>query len=744
MDHDAMSKLLQEFTTIPTIDKAWTFESESEDAYTAMFLISQTDLLSNNRRKSILSTHISRKIGSSVSFDWAPFPTEMTGVSAVVPSPSGSKLLLVRNFEGEHSSACFEIWGPSQLKEFRVPRSIHGPVYTDGWLEGISWNSNETFIAYVAEAPDLAKPAFNTFGLKKEDHNSWKGQGDWEEDWGETYSGKKQPAIFVIDVNSGEICGVAVTGAGRELCVGQVVWAPPLDGKQQQHLVFVGWWPSDTRKFGIKYCYNRPCSLYAVEAPSFESDSITKRSDAAKVPLIIELTHGLNSAFFPRFSPDGKSLVFLSAKTSVDSGAHSATQSLHKIEWPSNGKLGPLKVADVVPVIMCPENGCFPGLYCSSLLCNPWLSDGHTMFLSSAWGSVQTILSVNILSGNVSRITPNDSRSSWDVLAVGSDNVISVCSSPVSIPEIKYGSLVGKWRWWDVSSPISKCSDKVSLLLASQQFDILSIPVRDVSENLAKGACKPFEAIYVSSRHRKSSESPDPLVVFLHGGPHTVSLASFSKSLAFLSSLGYSLLIVNYSRGSLGFGEEALQSLLGNIGSQDVRDVLTALDAVIDKGLADPSKIFVLGGSHGGFFTTHLIGQAPEMFAAAATRNPLCNIPLLFGTSDIPDWCFAEVFGGERRPTFTESRCAEHLALFYSKSPIAHVSKVKTPTIFLLGARDIRLPMCNGIQFARALRERGVETKVIVFPNDEHSIDRPQSDYESYLNIGMWFNKHCK
>ena len=68
--------------------------------------------------------------------------------------------------------------------------------------------------------------------------------------------------------------------------------------------------------------------------------------------------------------------------------------------------------------------------------------------------------------------------------------------------------------------------------------------------------------------------------------------------------------------------------------------------------------------------------QAPEKFAAAATRNPLCNIPLLFGTSDIPDWCFTEVFGSERRPAFTESPFAEHLDLFYSKSPIAHVSKV--------------------------------------------------------------------
>ncbi|KAH6821552.1 acylaminoacyl-peptidase-like protein [Perilla frutescens var. hirtella] len=725
----SLSKLLQEFTNTSTIDKAWTFKPENEDASSAMFLISQPDLLSNKRRKSILSSHISRKIDHSVSFHWAPFPIEMTSVSAMVPSPSGSKLLVVRNSEGD-SPTRFEIWGPSEVKkEFPIPRSVHRSVYTDGWFEGISWNSEETFIAYAAEEPDLPKPTFTGFGFKKEgatdkDCDSWKGQGDWEEDWGETYSGKRQPALFVIDINSGEVRGVA--GVGRELSVGQVVWAPSIDG--QQYLVFVGW-PSDARKLGIKYCYNRPCALYAVEVPSFKSDTSVTRSDAAKDLLIINLTQSISSAFFPRFSPDGKSLVFLSAKTSVDSGAHSATDSLHKIEWPSNGKLGPsLKITDVVPVVMCPEDGCFPGIYCSKLLSEPWLSDGHTIVLSSIWGSVQTILSVNVSSGQVSRISPNNSKFSWDILALDGDNVIAVCSSPVNIPEIKYGSFAGtistdaEWSWLDVPSPITKCSEKVRSLLESLQFDIMNIPVKDVSENITKGARKPFEAIHVSSKSRKP-EVLDPLIVVLHGGPHTVLVASFSKSLAFLSSLGYSLLIVNY-RGSLGFGEEALQSLPGKIGSQDVNDVLTALDYVIDKGLANPSKLFVLGGSHGGFLTTHLIGQAPEKFAAAAARNPVCNLALMVGTSDIPDWCFFEVYGSEGKSTFTESPSAEHLALFHNKSPIAHISKVKTPTLLLLGAQDLRVPVSNGIQYARALKEKGVDSKLIVFPNDMHGIDK--------------------
>ncbi|KAL2463740.1 acylaminoacyl-peptidase-related [Forsythia ovata] len=161
-------------------------------------------------------------------------------------------------------------------------------------------------------------------------------------------------------------------------------------------------------------------------------------------------------------------------------------------------------------------------------------------------------------------------------------------------------------------------------------------------------------------------------------------------------------------------------------------------------GLADPSKIAVLGGSHGGFLTTHLIGQAPDKFAAAAARNPVCNMALMIGTTDIPDWCYFEAYGSEGKSRFTEAPTAEHLALFYSKSPISHISKVKTPTLILLGAQDLRVPVSIGLQYARALKEKGVETKLIVFPSDVHSIDRPQSDFESFLNIGVWFKKYCR
>ncbi|XP_002517031.2 acylamino-acid-releasing enzyme isoform X2 [Ricinus communis] len=749
-EYASQSKLLQEFTSISRIDKAWTFNSNTDMCSQAIFSISQANLLVNKRRKFMLSASISKQVSGSVNFQWAPFPIEMTGVSTMVPSPSGSKLLVIRNPENE-SPTHFEIWSQGQMeKEFHVPQSVHGSVYTDGWFEGISWNSDETLVAFVAEEPSPPKPVFSGLGYKTgeankdKDYNSWKGQGEWEEGWGETYAGKRQSALFVISTSSGEV--KPVKGIAKSLSVGQVVWAPSTKDSYQC-LVFVGW-SADPRKLGIKYCYNRPCALYAVQAPVYRSESEFELKDnPIEGSPALNLTQSISSAFLPLFSPVGRLLVFLSAKSSVDSGAHMGTGSLHRIDWPVNGSSLP-KIVDVVPVVQCAEDGCFPGLYCSGFLSNPWLSDGCTMILSSVWHSCEVLLSINVLSGDVKRISPIDSKFSWNVLALDGDNIIAVSSSPVDMPGIRYGSLVSKttenatWNWLDASSPIFRCSEEVRSLLSSRHFDILKIPVKDVSGCPTKSASKPFEAIIVSSYSKKNGAS-DPLIVMLHGGPHSVSSSSFSKSLAFLSSLGYSLLIVNY-RGSIGFGEEALQSLPGKVGSQDVNDVLTAIDHVIDTGIASPSSIAVLGGSHGGFLTTHLIGQSPHKFVAAAARNPVCNLASMVGTTDIPDWCYVEAYGTGGKSKFTEAPSADDLALFHSKSPISHISKVKAPTIFLIGAQDLRVPMSNGLQYARALKEKGVEVKILLFPDDVHGIERPQSDFESFLNIGVWFKKYCK
>jgi acylaminoacyl-peptidase len=103
------------------------------DRSTAMFSISQPNLLANSNRKYILYSHVLRTDVTSIIFQWSPFPIEMSGVSVIVPSPSGSKLLVVRNGE-KGSPTKLEILDQSHVeKSIHVDQSIHGPLYSDEW-----------------------------------------------------------------------------------------------------------------------------------------------------------------------------------------------------------------------------------------------------------------------------------------------------------------------------------------------------------------------------------------------------------------------------------------------------------------------------------------------------------------------------------------------------------------------------------------------------------------------------------
>ena len=179
--------------------------------------------------------------------------------------------------------------------------------------------------------------------------------------------------------------------------------------------------------------------------------------------------------------------------------------------------------------------------------------------------------------------------------------------------------------------------------------------------NADEDAVQDFEEP-ASQKNRKNCGIP--LILVPHGGPHSCSPTSFIPSYAYLAlSLGAAVLHVNY-RGSTGYGQASIDSLPGNIGDNDVQDMMTAVHEVVaalnDDAMygqekasdfafnkIDLSRICVVGGSHGGFLTGHLIGQYPSYFAAAAMRNPVTNIPSMVGVTDIPDWCHIEAKGLE-------------------------------------------------------------------------------------------------
>ncbi|GAQ80280.1 Dipeptidyl aminopeptidase [Klebsormidium nitens] len=758
-------ELLEGFASIPQIDRAWILSNSKHGAPLTSVLVSQVqrNLPANTIRKFISTITTPNESTPPVAPSWSPFPWELSGVALVVPAPSGEYTLLVRNGEaGKDGTAGgptkLEIWGQGRLvHEVFVPASTHGSVYNDGWFEGVSWNQDETRVVYIAEEPAPERPVYGrrqaakgTEDLEKKaagnDAGTWKGRGDWVEDWGEKYTGKHRPLVYVLDIKSKTVKPVG--GIPAELSAGQVQWAPPSENAPDGTVVFVGWEVKGQqfqtiKKLGMIYCFNRPCYLFAAGAPSFGSTTQDTATASA-----VELTPGISSAFSPRFSPDGCTLVFLSARAAVDSGAHNATNSLHTIPWPHNEGA---QITTVIDVKGAPRDvHDFPGLYCLQLPRRPFLADGKTVILSTAWRSVPAVLSVDLTRKDDEALTRICVSSTADcavsLLDVSPGLIAAAESSPSRPPVLRLfrPSAAGAWEREDAPPAAVPFSEKVETALRSLRFEVLQIPVPSSpsGDELPAGAKLPFDAVLVESTSGNDAPGSAPLLLAPHGGPHSAIPTSWIMSYAFLAALGFKVLHVNF-RGSTGFGEDALQSLPGRIGSQDVADNLAALDAALQRGLADPDRVAVIGGSHGAFLGTHLIGQAPDRFKTAVLRNPVTSLSSMVGISDIPDWCFVETYGGRKGiASYSDAPTLADLQALHEKSPIAHVDKVKVPTLFFLGEKDRRVPLAQGLQYVHALRARGLESKVVIFPEDTHALDKPQTEFDQWATAAEWLKKH--
>jgi len=248
----------------------------------------------------------------------------------------------------------------------------------------------------------------------------------------------------------------------------------------------------------------------------------------------------------------------------------------------------------------------------------------------------------------------------------------------------------------------------------------------------------PFEAILWMPAPVADGKLP-PLITVPHGGPHGSFSTDYHFGHVFFACAGFAVLAINF-RGSTAYGETFLRALPGRCGTLDVRDCVHATQFVTSHlKLADHSQLGVFGGSHGGFLTTHLIGQYPTLFKAAATRNPVCNIPLMTGITDIPDWCYCESglpYDTARIPSSND------YAKMFSMSPIAHVQNVRTPLLLLLGAADLRVPNSQALDYIRILRARGVTTRTILYPDSQHALnDKISMEADVWLNAFLWLSQ---
>lgn len=223
-----------------------------------------------------------------------------------------------------------------------------------------------------------------------------------------------------------------------------------------------------------------------------------------------------------------------------------------------------------------------------------------------------------------------------------------------------------------------------------------------------------------------------PLILEIHGGPHTAYGPEYSTEVQLFAAAGY-VVIYGNPRGSTSYGEEFANTIDKNYPSEDYNDLMDMVDGVLAKGYVDESNMFVTGGSGGGVLTAWIIGNT-DRFKAAVVAKPVINWVSMIGTSDIYTFM--------TRYWFTDLPWNDY-EQYWKRSPLSLVGNVKTPTMVLTGELDVRTPMAESEQYYGALRLEGVESAFVRIQGAYHGIAaKPSNLARKVGHILAWFNKY--
>ena len=228
-----------------------------------------------------------------------------------------------------------------------------------------------------------------------------------------------------------------------------------------------------------------------------------------------------------------------------------------------------------------------------------------------------------------------------------------------------------------------------------------------------------------------------PLVLEIHGGPHAAYGWGFFHEFQCLAAAGLGVLYTN-PHGSQGYGQEFVAATHHDWGGRDYRDLMGAVDWAIKLGWADPDRLGVTGGSYGGYMTNWILTQT-DRFRAAVTCRSSCNRYSQFGSSDVA------YLNGEWEFPGSPWESEESARFYLERSPISHVTRVRTPLLIIHSEQDLRCPMEQAEQFYTALKLLRREVAFARFPDENHELSRagkPRHRIERLRLIERWLAGH--
>lgn len=412
----------------------------------------------------------------------------------------------------------------------------------------------------------------------------------------------------------------------------------------------------------------------------------------------------------PQFSPDGNHIFYRGQQ------ANSYQVAMTRM-WKMSTSGGE-------PEEVSPKGEMQPGAY-------NFNTDGTGAFFETTTGTTRGLFHVNLQSLIPTRISPDSGvRGSF---SFSNDNkkgayVFEDSEHPIELYLANFET-----------GPNPIMGESIQLTNHNSQAEKYAIGKTETIQWSNRIDGKEVEGILLYPAGWTKKDGPRATVVKIHGGPSGVYVENFQAASSGADAQryagdGYFVLLPN-PRGSSGYGETGLQSVVQDWGGLDFQDIMSGVDHLIAEGYAHPDSLGVMGWSYGGFMTAWAVTQTDRFKAAVAGAAITENISM-WGTQDIQHVFEAYFGGGPYEPGLWD--------VYQRSNPLAFIQNASTPTMIIHGENDPRVPPNQARTFYRGLKANGVETKLVWLPRTGHGPREPGLQYERSRAQKEWMDQHIR
>jgi dipeptidyl aminopeptidase/acylaminoacyl peptidase len=630
-------------------------------------------------------------------------------------SPDGMQIAFTRAVEKE---------GKPQPPQIYVLSLAGGePVQVSAMEKGVGspqWSPNGSYIAAMSETPIVPEPkADKKDGTKAEEHKS-----DVRIITKAVYRENGTGYIDTKDTAQLYLFKMAEMGAKPVTPWQMTAGRFSVDG--------YAWHPSSTQIYYTSEHVDEPYydlphnEIYRVDALSGDA------ANAEKTPLVSVLVAKLTfDASGLAISPDGRRVAF-----------HGEDQPLMK---PRSHQQADLFVMDIDPTQSAPttasphnltanydyemgggvggDNTAPRGGGRGGLV---WTAGGKSLIDVVGKQGSALVVSIDASTGAVKELTAERQAVVGFSVKPDGTKMLALISTPINIGDLFSVAMDGSKQQVQLTDVNKALFSQLNLTMPE---DMQVTPTTN-AKDIAGSKIESFVQLPPDFDKTKKY----PLILNIHGGPHSAYGWVFDHEMQWMAAKGYVVVYPN-PRGSTTYGQQFANVIQHNYPGDDFHDLMDCVDAVVKLEYVDSAKMGVTGGSGGGLLTDWTVTQTNRFKAAVAQRD----------IADWSNWWYTADFT-LFQPTWFEGAPFDKVEEFKKYSPITYITKVQTPMLFILGDADYRTPPTGGGEdFFRALKYRHIDTVMVRFPRESHELSRsgePWHRVERLENIVNWFDKY--